>query len=153
MTRKGAAIILFALLYASPGISQPLGTGLNGSPDVPTQSYWRRAESDSRRFDACPRHRRRTRGKRGGEHRTNSTPRDYRSAGNWDSDPTHAAESWQRTVPAGLLSSIPFSGDCAEHASDGHRYSRQSDDDRASDARLCKKLILIRRRCHAIFLI
>jgi hypothetical protein len=35
MTKQGAAIIWFALLVASPGISQPLGTGLNGSPDVP----------------------------------------------------------------------------------------------------------------------
>ena len=35
MTRQGAAIISFALLLASPGFSQPLGTGINGSPDVP----------------------------------------------------------------------------------------------------------------------
>lgn len=35
MTRQGAAILGFAMLFASPGISQPLGSGLNGSPDVP----------------------------------------------------------------------------------------------------------------------
>lgn len=35
MTKQGAVILGFAMLLASPGISQPLGAGLNGSPDVP----------------------------------------------------------------------------------------------------------------------
>ena len=35
MTRQGALILGFVILFASPGISQPLRTGVNGSPDVP----------------------------------------------------------------------------------------------------------------------
>jgi hypothetical protein len=35
MTRPGAAIMVFSLLFGSSGFSQPLGTGINGSPDVP----------------------------------------------------------------------------------------------------------------------
>ena len=35
MTGPGALSFAFALLLASPGFSQPLGTGINGSPDVP----------------------------------------------------------------------------------------------------------------------
>ena len=35
MTRPGVAVTVFTLLFASSGFSQPLGTGINGSPDVP----------------------------------------------------------------------------------------------------------------------
>jgi hypothetical protein len=35
MTRSGAAIIGFWLVFGSSGFAQPLGTGINGSPDVP----------------------------------------------------------------------------------------------------------------------
>ena len=35
MTRSGAAMIAFCLLVGSPALSQPLGSGSNGTPDVP----------------------------------------------------------------------------------------------------------------------
>ena len=35
MTRSGAAMIAFCLLVGSPAFSQPLGSGSNGTPDVP----------------------------------------------------------------------------------------------------------------------
>ena len=94
-----------------------------------TQSHWWRAESCSWRFDACARHRRRAWCKRRGDYRNGSACWDEWSAGTWDSDPAHAAEPWQRTVSADLLSSDSFTWHCAEHATAGRWNSRQADDD------------------------